>query len=199
VLQQLQKAGLSSNDIDVVFISHFHADHFFGLPFLLLDGRYGGRTSDLTIVGPPGIESRVDGLMALGYERVLEEAKFERHYVEMKDGSSLAIGDIEVTAAEIAHVDELECLAYRAKIAGGRSLVYSGDTTLCDPLVALVEGADVLVLECSPREARVHLSPAGLEEVARHAPDATVIATHLDGVLQREGVIVAQDLERYSV
>ena len=67
VLQQLRKANVSSHDIEVVVISHFHADHFFGLPFLLLDGHYSGRIRDLTIVGPPGIEAQTEQLVRLGY------------------------------------------------------------------------------------------------------------------------------------
>src|SRR5690349_8297477 len=67
VLQQLQKLDVSPNDIEVVFISHFHADHFFGLPFLMLAGKYHGRTKDLVIVGPPGIERRTEDLLGLGY------------------------------------------------------------------------------------------------------------------------------------
>src|SRR5215211_769702 len=35
VLPNLRKAGINPRAIDVVFISHFHADHTFGWPFLL--------------------------------------------------------------------------------------------------------------------------------------------------------------------
>lgn len=201
VLQQLAKAGLRSDDIDVVFISHFHADHFFGLPFLFLDAKYGGRTKPLTIVGPPGIEERTHRLVSLGYSHVMDAGKFEQRYVEMADGFSGTIGDLAVSAARVKHVPDLECFAYRAGL-DGRSVVYSGDTTLCDSLLCLSKDADVIVVECSCQEVEVHLSPAGVETVAQQSPNAKVIVTHLDGHDHPHafnGLLVAEDLKRFSL
>jgi ribonuclease BN (tRNA processing enzyme) len=200
VLQQLAKAGVAPGEIEAVFISHYHADHFFGLPFLLLDAKYGARDKDLTIVGPPGIEARTLSLLELGYPGVIDSVNYERHYVEARDGFAAQVGGLSLTAARVKHVDEFECFAYRVEEAG-RSLVYSGDTTLCDNLLRLVEGADVVVTECSCNDVPVHLSPSGVEEVARRAGDAKVIVTHLDGLQHPtgyEGLIVAEDLARYS-
>jgi ribonuclease BN (tRNA processing enzyme) len=200
VLQQLNKAGLNSDNIEAVFISHFHADHFFGLAFLLLDAKYGGRSRDLTIVGPPGIKERTEELLALGYPSVVESSDYERLFVEVSDGSCHAFGPLELRAARVEHVEELECFAYRAAI-DGRSVVYSGDTSLCDALLRLVEGADVVVTECSCAGVAVHLCPEGVEEVARHAPGAQIIVTHLDGHTHPDGfngLHVAEDLKRFS-
>jgi ribonuclease BN (tRNA processing enzyme) len=200
VLQQLAKAGVSSQEIEGVFISHYHADHFFGLPFLLLDAKYSGRTNDLTILGPPGIEARTRRLLELGYPNLVEGQEYTRRYVEISDGSCHHVGGLSLTAAQVKHVDELECFAYRAEI-DGRGLVYTGDTTLCDALLRLVEGAEVVVTECSCDNVAVHLGPEGVDEVARRAPGARVIVTHLDGVDHPngfDGLIVAEDLARYS-
>ncbi len=201
VLQQLAKARIRTDDIDVVFISHFHADHFFGLPFLFLDARYSGRTKPLTIVGPPGIEDRTRRLVSLGYSHVLDEAKYEHHYLEMSDGFTGTIEELTISAAQVKHVPDLECFAYRAAL-NGRSVVYSGDTTLCESLLCLAKDADVIVVECSCKEVEVHLSPAGVEEVANQSPNATVIVTHLDGHRHPDnykGLEVANDLERFRL
>lgn len=199
ILQQLGKAQLRTDDIDVVFISHFHADHFFGLPFLFLDARYGGRTKPITIVGPPGLEERVRQLMTLGYARVLDEAEFDQHYIEVSDGFSGRAYDLAFNAAQVKHVPDLACYAFRAELEG-RAVVYSGDTTLCDSLLCLTKGADVIVVECSCREVEVHLTPAGVEAVAKQAPGAKVIVTHLDGHDHPngyDGLLVAEDLKRF--
>ncbi len=199
VLQQLRKAGVASRDIEAVFVSHFHADHFFGLPFLMLDAKYSGRSGDLTIVGPPGIEERTQRLLALGYPGVADSPGYQRRYVEAGDGSTDEVAGLSFSAARVQHVDELECFAYRVE-NGGRSLVYSGDTTLCDGLLRLVDGADVIVTECSCTEVSVHLGPLGVEEVARRAPGAQIIVTHLDGHPHPhnfDGLHVAEDLKRF--
>ena len=58
----LRNAGESSKDIDVICITHFHADHIGGLPGLLLLMGNQGKTSPLTIIGPRGLEKVVNGL-----------------------------------------------------------------------------------------------------------------------------------------
>ena len=199
VLQQLRKANVSHTDIEVVFVSHFHADHFFGLPFLLLASHHEGRARDLAIVGPPGIEERTRALTSLGYTHVLDELEFGLRFVEVLDGCRGHVCGLDFTAARVEHVDHLTCFAYRAE-PGGRSMVYSGDTTLCDGLLRLSDAADVVVLECSCDGASVHLSPEGVAAVAKHAPEAQIILTHLDGKQDGRafpGMIIAEDVGRY--
>src|SRR5713226_5331181 len=88
-LLSLNRLGAGLASIDTIFISHFHGDHFFGLPFLFLD--YAHRTqrrSDLTLVGPPGLEERVERLMDIGYPSTFShEAGYRRHYAEVSDGA----------------------------------------------------------------------------------------------------------------
>ena len=36
----MNKLAIDRNDIDTIFISHFHADHIGGLPFFILDANY---------------------------------------------------------------------------------------------------------------------------------------------------------------
>jgi ribonuclease BN (tRNA processing enzyme) len=52
----MRRFGIDPNRIGTVFVSHLHADHFGGLPFLLLDAfvLYSRRNTPLTLVGPPG-------------------------------------------------------------------------------------------------------------------------------------------------
>jgi ribonuclease BN (tRNA processing enzyme) len=208
LLQQLRKAGVASNDIDAVFISHFHADHFFGLPFLFLDAWRNQREKELVIVGPPGIEERTERLLALGYAMLAQRRGFPLRFIEVADGMEAEAAGLQFSAAAVEHVSELDCFAFRATVEG-RSLVYSGDTTLCEPLLRLTSHADVLVLECAcSGNEPVHLSAEAVAEIARHAsPDARIVLTHLDGhshpvveqLAGERGLLLASDLARFSL
>jgi ribonuclease BN (tRNA processing enzyme) len=121
--------------------------------------------------------------------------------VEVTDASRGQVCGLDFTAARVDHVKELTCFAFRAE-PNGRSMVYSGDTTLCQGLLRLSEGAEVIVLECTCDGSRVHLSPEGVVAVMKQAPDAQVILTHLDGKqseLAIPGVIFAEDIGRYRL
>src|SRR3990172_13069724 len=83
-LPHLKRCEVPLEEIEAIFISHFHGDHFFGLPFLLLE--YAERTSrskELTVIGPPGIEERVHNVTAAGFPNVgTRERGYRGDYVE---------------------------------------------------------------------------------------------------------------------
>ena len=183
-------------------ISHFHGDHFFGLPFLLLDAVSTCRTKDLFVVGPPGIQERTEHLLHLAFPNLGAKIEFGCHYIEVRDGLEGEAAGLPFTAAGVEHARGLECFAFRARV-DGRWLLFSGDSTLCDGLLRLAPGADVLVLECSCAREPTHLSPERVYEVMRRAPrGAPSILTHLDGLEHAEGfraLHVASDLARFSL
>ena len=57
--------GCGFKAIDVICITHFHADHTAGIPGLLLTIANSQKTTPLTIIGPIGIKDIINGLMVL--------------------------------------------------------------------------------------------------------------------------------------
>lgn len=56
---QLLRTSFSLMHLEVIFITHVHGDHCYGLPGLLASASMAGRTAVLKIVAPPGIETFV--------------------------------------------------------------------------------------------------------------------------------------------
>jgi len=56
---QLSKYNIRRNKINEIFISHLHGDHVFGLAGLITSYNHFGRSKNLTIFGPPGIEEMI--------------------------------------------------------------------------------------------------------------------------------------------
>lgn len=64
----VKEAGLGFKPIDILCVTHFHADHISGLPGLLLTMGNAERTEPLTIIGPPGLTRVVSALRVIAPE-----------------------------------------------------------------------------------------------------------------------------------
>ena len=74
--------GLSFKPIDVICITHFHADHISGLPGMLLTMGNAERTAPLTMIGPKGLEKVVNSLRIIA-----PELPFEIKFIELENES----------------------------------------------------------------------------------------------------------------
>src|SRR5690554_1963862 len=66
---QLRKYKVKFSRIKHIFISHFHGDHFFGLPGLISTFHLMGREAEMHIYGPKGIKEVILLLLKLGKSR----------------------------------------------------------------------------------------------------------------------------------
>jgi len=204
LLPHLKRLGMPPTDIEVIFLSHFHGDHFMGMPFLFLEYIYmTERRDDLFIVGPPGVERKIEEFAQQCYPEVTREAGYRRRYIEAQPGADQYVNEISFRAFPMNHVPEkLEPFGYRVHL-GDRTVAYTGDTMLCDEIFELAEGADALVLDCTYSEGSgpEHM---GIDDVRvirkRVAAETTIILTHLNGepdIAGLENVIVAGDFDSY--
>ena len=95
----LMKSSLSLMKIRKIFITHFHGDHFLGLPGLIQTMSFYGRTDPLEIYGPIGASSVLGNLLSIGYYSLNFEIRIE----ELKGNSSVDFGDYSVAYAEASH------------------------------------------------------------------------------------------------
>jgi len=178
----LGELGIPRNAIDAVALSHFHADHFAGIPQLLLAAIYEDeRRHPLRIAGPPGVEARVRACAdAVGYSLAGRPLPFPLHFVEIGDGASVDLGPARVTAFQTLH-DPSSCPHGFAVEADGRRLVYSGDTGWFDGLPGHARSADLFVCECTFYENPLpdHLSYRLLSERRDRIGCERLILTHL--------------------
>lgn len=140
---QVWKYNPDPSFIDVINISHWHADHYFGLPGLLLRMWEGGRTRPLTIISRKGFKSQFAKLMDLAYLNFIEKFKYEIIIVEVEEGQELEFNDLKLYFNKTIHSGENLAI----KINDGKSEVaYSGDGS---PISGndFYKNLDLLILE----------------------------------------------------
>jgi ribonuclease BN (tRNA processing enzyme) len=195
----IRRFGVDPNGIDTVFLTHLHGDHFGGLPWLILDGQLvSQRTSTLTIVGPPGTESRLKAAMeALFPGSSTVKRRFEVEVREIEAGSPMTIGTVIATAFLMKHPSGAPSHALRLECCG-KVLAYTGDTEWVDDLVPAGRGADLMIAEgyTVERPVKFHLDWATLK---RHLPEIApkrLMLTHMSVEMiahPPDGYIAAED------
>lgn len=178
----LNAEGIDRNEIDAIVISHFHADHFGGIPLFLLAALYEDqRKRPLVIAGPPGVESRIMQLAAaMGHAIPGRAWTFAIEYRELPAGHTADVGSAQVTSFETYHNKDV-CPHGMQLRFGNRTIVYSGDTGWFDELPEYSQGADLFVCECTYCTAgfELHLSLDQIEAQQATLGCDRIILTHL--------------------
>jgi ribonuclease BN (tRNA processing enzyme) len=199
-LPALKRLGVAREDIDLILITHFHGDHFAGLPFLLLDAQFTRRSRPLVIAGPQGIETRLAQVMEAMFENSSKtRQKFELSIVALEPGEKRSFGAVDVTPYPVVHGESGgPFLAYRVE-AEGRVIAYSADTEWTETLIPLGRDADLFIAEAYyyDRIVKNHLS---LTTLAAHLPEIRpkrLVLTHMSddmlGRLERLDYTAASD------
>ena len=148
-IPQLYRTGKDISAIDFIFISHFHADHSFGIPFFLLLYHFLlSRDRPLYFIGPQGIAERTKKLCELAWPEIMKKGLAPRlslNYVEVKSDGEYRAGELYFHAVRMEHFD-LDAYGYRFSY-NGHEIAYTGDTGECPQLHRLIEGADIVITE----------------------------------------------------
>ena len=96
--RQLLRSSVGLVDVPDILLTHFHADHFLGLPGLLKTFTLRGRDAPLTVSGPAGLRDIFHAL-----RRVIGRLPYELVLDELSAGDSIARGDYRVDAFEVEH------------------------------------------------------------------------------------------------
>jgi ribonuclease BN (tRNA processing enzyme) len=172
-------------DLDAIYLSHLHADHFIDMCGYFVARYYrfdGGRCEAIPVYGPEGTEQRLTAAYGdTPTDKSMSEV-FDFH--TLKPGS-FDIGPFAVRTERVAH--PVDTFAVRVG-HGGRSFTYSSDTGVSDPLVELAKDTDLFLCEAAftygkegvpglhlnGREAGAHAARAGVHRlVITHIPPWT--------------------------
>jgi ribonuclease Z len=109
--RQLQ-LSLGLVQVDEVFITHYHADHYLGLPGLLKTYDLQDRQRPLRVIGPPGLEE-----LFVALRRIFGRTRYPIELVEIEPGGTVPHEGYQVRSFPVEH--EVSSLGY-ALVEGER-------------------------------------------------------------------------------
>jgi ribonuclease Z len=96
--RQMLRSNVGLVDLREVFLTHYHADHYLGLPGMLKTFALRGREVPITIYGPPGLSDLFSSL-----KRIFGKLTYPYELVELSPGESLEREDYRLTTFSVAH------------------------------------------------------------------------------------------------
>src|SRR3989449_8665486 len=159
--RQFMLSKLSFMQVSRVFVSHFHGDHFLGLPGMVQSMSMNGREAPLDVYGPRGIERLVGELLSLGYFT----PGFAVRAKELPPGGEIDGGEYVVRSFEAGHTVPCVSFVLEEKTRPGR---VSGDRaeTLqvpSGPLHSRLQAGEPVTIGrlTGPPEGGLETAPAG--------------------------------------
>jgi len=132
------------NSLAGIWLSHFHGDHFFGLPQLILGLHQMGRSRPLTILAGTLARNKTEHLIDMAYPHILNSLQFPLHYLEVPVDSPLEHGKLLWQAAPTAHSQDPFGVRLQSL---DKRLYYSGDGKASPEARRLMHRCDLVIHE----------------------------------------------------
>jgi ribonuclease Z len=96
--RQFLRSSLGLIDLREIFLTHYHADHYLGLPGMLKTFALRGREVPITIYGPPGLHDLFGSL-----RRIFGRLTYRYELEELQPGQVLDRGDYRLVTFPVQH------------------------------------------------------------------------------------------------
>jgi ribonuclease Z len=153
--RQLLRSSVGLVDLAEVFLTHYHADHYLGLPGMLKTFALRGRELPITIYGPPGLRDLFSAL-----RRIFGRLTYPYSLVEVAPGETRDRGEYSIVTFEVDH----------GVPAVGYAIVEAPRPGRFDP-----DAAEALDIPVGPERGRLQRGePVTLADGRTITPDAVV-------------------------
>lgn len=141
---QLWKFNNDQSFLDAIYISHSHADHYFGLPALFVRMWEEERKKPITVICQKGLKKTIKELMEYGYKDSVKKFKFIINFIEVEESQTIKLNDLKLSFAATTH----SASNFAIKIDHNKkSLCYSGDGDFNEKTEELYKNSDLVIHE----------------------------------------------------
>lgn len=170
--------------LDAIYISHRHADHYFGLPSYLTRLAEDGRKRPIEIVCAQGMQNVILQMIDFGYEGIIPKLGFDLIFREVSWKEAFEFHDAKLEFAPSSH----PVLNYAVAVTvEGKRYAYSGDGNFNQNTRVLYRGCDLLVHEAYylDTESKSHARISEVIPMAREEGVKRLCLTHLQREIRR--------------
>lgn len=183
-LASLRRRELSPKNIRSILFTHWHGDHFFGAPFLILERKWISDRGDeypLAIHGPKGCKGRVSQLCEIAYPGSMDDRLDSIKWDESDEGAVNNSPDWKFERFKVLHEEEVDPHGYLLTHRSGLTIMHTGDSGPCEAISSRIPQCDVVVIEMGVPDSvdvNMHFKPSTLDALAKNHPDTTFLVTH---------------------
>jgi ribonuclease BN (tRNA processing enzyme) len=185
----IKKMNIDHRELDAIFLTHLHGDHFGGIPYLLIDLNITKRTKPLHIFGPKESDRKIKELAEVLYKgHGVDKNKFQVLINDYVSGETFSFKSIKVTTYKVKHTDSVYPHALRFELEG-KVICFSGDTQWVNELIPAAKDSDLFISECSFYDTKFegHMSYTDLEQHLPEINSKKVLLSHMSlEVLSKE-------------
>ena len=201
----LKKQNKDIHLIENIIITHLHGDHFFGLPFLLIEFLINKRTNPLVIFGSENLEIKLIELLNLAfpeldYKKVFEAANLK--IVTIKNETQHFLSNfINVHFTRVNHGTETYGLLISTQQT---KIFFTADTEYFDNLQEIIKNCSYCVADATSLNLKIkgHMSFEDVMKLSLKLPEVTFFVIHRASFEEQEkhqNIIFPQDYESYEL
>lgn len=164
-------------DLEYIFLTHTHGDHYFDLPFIFLDCFQ--RRKKLNVVFDLKDKRKVLKLLKLAFPGMSYKIRMSKLISFLNNKKSYKIDNILINRFKVSHGHMYPCYGYKVQ-TGNNVVVFSGDSSLCEGLLNNVENADYLICDCTNTTGNdSHIGVDNIKMLLDKFPNLKIIPSHM--------------------
>lgn len=204
-LKQLLNQNCIPEKIDKILITHMHGDHIADIPFLLMYLYKAKKiTRKTTIIGPIGIEKKVEQLFKVYNYDFFNKKREYIEFIELKPDEILYNSEINYKIKAISVLHGKEKIAYGYILDD--ALGFTGDSSLCKGVEYIIKNSKITIADCSRIEGnKSHMGIDNLKYLIEKY-DKPIITTHMKDETREElnnlkipNIIVEEDGYKFKI